>query len=148
MPAREAEIHHAEEEGLDFQFLTNPVRYLGDDDGNLVGIECIRMELGEPDASGRRRPVPIPDSNFTLDVDVAVVAIGSRSNPLLLSTLPDLKLNKWGHIEADPESGKTSKRGVFGGGDIVTGSATVILAMGAGRKAARAIHEYLNWVYW
>jgi len=148
MPARQAEIHHAEEEGLDFQFLTNPVRYIGDENGNLKALECIRMELGEPDASGRRRPVPIPDSNFTLDVDVAIVAIGTRANPLLLNTLTGMDLNKWGYIKADAETGKTTKRAVFAGGDIVTGAATVILAMGAGRKAARAIHEYLDWVHW
>ncbi len=148
MPAREAEIHHAEQEGIDFRYLTNPVRYLGDEQGRLRAIECVRMELGEPDASGRRRPVVIPDSNFTLDVDIAIVAIGARANPLLLKTVPDLKLDKRGYIEADPETGRTSKRGVFAGGDIVTGAATVILAMGAGRKAARAIHQYLEWKYW
>ncbi|MFH1567524.1 MAG: NADPH-dependent glutamate synthase [Gemmatimonadota bacterium] len=148
MPARQAEIHHAEQEGLDFQFLTNPVRYIGDEKGNLRALECIRMELGEPDASGRRRPVPIPDSSFTVDVDVAIVAIGTRANPLLLNTLSGMDLNKWGYIQASEENGKTTKRGVFAGGDIVTGSATVILAMGAGRKAARAIHEYLEWVHW
>lgn len=148
MPARKAEIHHAEEEGLDFQFLTNPLRYIGDENGNLKAIECLKMELGEPDASGRRRPVPIPNSNFTIDVDVAIVAIGTRANPLLLNSVAGLDLNKWGYIKADEKTGKTAARGVFAGGDIVTGSATVILAMGAGRKAARAIHEYLDWVNW
>ncbi len=148
MPARDAEIEHAEEEGIKFNFLTNPIRFLGDEDGNLKGLECLRMELGEPDDSGRRRPIPIKGSEFTIDVDLAVVAIGAGSNPLLLKTMPDLKLNRRGYIVADEETGRTGKRGVFAGGDIVTGSATVILAMGAGRKAARAIHQYLEWVNW
>src|SRR5690606_13467648 len=117
-------------------------------DGNLRGVECIRMELGEPDDSGRRRPIAVPNSNFTLDIDVAIVAVGTRSNPLLLRTVDDMNLNKWGYIQADEKTLRTSKRGVFAGGDIVTGGATVILAMGAGRKAARAIHEYLDWVKW
>ncbi len=143
MPARLEEIHHAKEEGINFQLLTNPKRYIGDDKGWVVGIECLRMELGEPDESGRRRPVPIEGSEFVLDVDTVVVAIGTRANPLVQATTPGLELNKWGYIVADEETGKTSREGVFAGGDIVTGSATVILAMGAGRKAARAIHEYL-----
>ena len=145
MPARKAEIHHAEEEGLDFQLLCNPVRYLGDDKGRLTGIECIRMELGEPDASGRRRPVEVPGSEFVLECDLAIVAIGSGANPLLTRSTPDLPLNKWGYVTANQETGKTGKKGVWAGGDIVTGAATVILAMGAGRKAADSIHEYLNW---
>ncbi|UCD85114.1 MAG: NADPH-dependent glutamate synthase [Deltaproteobacteria bacterium] len=148
MPARHAEIEHAEEEGIKFNFLTNPVKFIGDDKGNLKALECLRMELGEPDDSGRRRPVPIKGSEFTIDVDLAVVAIGAGPNPLLLSTIPDLELNRRGYIVADEETGKTSKRRVFAGGDIVTGSATVILAMGAGRKAARAIHQYLEWTNW
>jgi glutamate synthase (NADPH/NADH) small chain len=148
MPAREAEIHHAEEEGLIFNFLTNPTKFIGDEKGRLKGVELLRNELGEPDESGRRRPVPIPGSEYTIDIDTAIVAIGSGSNPLLLKTAPDLKLNKWGYIIADEKTGKTSKRGVFAGGDIVTGAATVILAMGAGRQSANAIHEYLNWVKW
>ncbi len=143
MPARVEEIHHAKEEGINFQLLTNPKRYIGDDKGWVVGMECLRMELGEPDDSGRRRPVPIEGSEFVLDVDTVVVAIGTRANPLVQSTTPGLELDKRGYIEADEETGKTSREGVFAGGDIVTGSATVILAMGAGRKAARAIHEYL-----
>lgn len=143
MPARVEEIHHAKEEGINFQLLTNPKRYIGNDKGWIVGMECLRMELGEPDDSGRRRPVPIEGSEFVLDVDTVVVAIGTRANPLVQSTTPGLELNKRGYIEADEETGKTSREGVFAGGDIVTGSATVILAMGAGRKAARAIHEYL-----
>jgi len=145
MPARKAEIHHAEEEGLDFQLLCNPVRYLGDDKGRLTGIECIRMELGEPDASGRRRPVEVPGSEFVLECDLAIVAIGSGANPLLTRSTPDLPLNKWGYVTANTDTGKTGKKGVWAGGDIVTGAATVILAMGAGRKAADSIHEYLTW---
>ena len=143
MPARAEEIHHAEEEGVQFELLTNPVRFIGNEEGWVTGMECIRMELGEPDESGRRRPIPIEGSNFTMECDTVIVALGTRANPLIPSTTPDLKLNKWGYIEADPETGATSKKGVYAGGDIVTGSATVILAMGAGRKAANAIHEYL-----
>jgi len=143
MPARAEEIHHAEEEGVQFELLTNPVRFIGNEEGWVTGMVCIRMELGEPDESGRRRPIPIEGSNFTMECDTVIVALGTRANPLIPSTTPDLKLNKWGYIEADPETGATSKKGVYAGGDIVTGSATVILAMGAGRKAANAIHEYL-----
>jgi len=145
MPARKAEIHHAEEEGLNFELLCNPVRYLGDDKGRLTGIECIRMELGEPDASGRRRPFEVPGSEFVLECDLAIVAIGSGANPLLTRSTPDLPLNKWGYVTANTDTGKTGKKGVWAGGDIVTGAATVILAMGAGRKAADSIHEYLTW---
>ncbi len=148
MPARDAEIHHAEEEGIDFQFLTNPIRFLGDEEGTLTGMECIRMKLGEPDSSGRKRPIPVKGSEFIREIDTAVVAVGTKANPLLLRTAPDLKLNKWGYIEADEMTGKTSKKGVFAGGDIVTGGATVILAMGAGRRAANAIHEYLQSGHW
>ncbi len=143
MPARIEEIHHAEEEGVQFYLLTAPTRFFGDDNGWVTGFECIKMELGEPDESGRRRPVPIKGSEFQLDCDLAVVAIGTGANPLLTTTTPGLDLNKRGYIVADPETGKTSKPGVWAGGDIVTGSATVILAMGAGRKAANSIHEYL-----
>jgi glutamate synthase (NADPH/NADH) small chain len=145
MPARKAEIHHAEEEGLHFELLCNPVRYLGDDKGRLTGIECVRMELGEPDASGRRRPVEVPGSEFVVECDLAIVAIGSGANPLLTRSTPDLPLNKWGYVTANQDTGKTGKKGVWAGGDIVTGAATVILAMGAGRKAADSIHEYLTW---
>jgi glutamate synthase (NADPH/NADH) small chain len=145
MPARKAEIHHAEEEGLNFELLSNPVRYLGDDQGRLTGIECVRMELGEPDASGRRRPVEIPGSEFIIECDLAIVAIGSGANPLLTRSTPDLPLNKWGYVTANQDTGKTGKKGVWAGGDIVTGAATVILAMGAGRKAADSMHEYLTW---
>lgn len=143
LPARIEEVHHAEEEGIQFHFLTLPVEILGNEDGWVCGMRCQRMELGEPDESGRRRPVPIPGSEFDLEVDMVIVAIGTGANPLIPSTTPDLKTNKWGYIIADPETGATSKKGVYAGGDIVTGSATVILAMGAGRKAAQAIHKYL-----
>lgn len=145
MPARIAEIHHAEEEGIEFFLLTNPTKFEGNDQGRLTGMECLRMELGEPDDSGRRRPVPIEGSEFHMDCDLVIVAVGSGANPLLTSSTPDMQLNKWGYIEADPETGKTTKKGVWAGGDIVTGAATVILAMGAGRKAADSIHDYLTW---
>ena len=144
LPARAEEAHHAEEEGVQFKFLTAPVRYIGNEDGWVVGMECIQMELGEPDDSGRRRPVPIEGSNFTLAVDLVVVAIGTGANPIITSTIPNLELNKWGYIVADPETGKTSREGVYAGGDIVTGSATVILAMGAGRNSSQAIQQYLT----
>ncbi len=143
MPARAAEAHHAEEEGIEFFLLTNPTRYIGNEKGRLTGMECIKMELGEPDASGRRRPVPVKGSEFELPCDLCIVAVGTGANPLLTSSTPDLKINKWGYIEADPKTGKTLKKGVWAGGDIVTGSATVILAMGAGRNAANSIHDYL-----
>jgi glutamate synthase (NADPH/NADH) small chain len=143
MPARIEEVHHGEEEGVQFYLLTAPTRFFGDDNGWVTGMECLRMELGEPDESGRRRPVPIKGSEFKLECDMAVVAIGAGANPLLPTQTPGLELNKRGYIVADLETGKTSKLGVWAGGDIVTGSATVILAMGAGRKAANSIHEYL-----
>jgi len=141
MPARAEEIEHAVEEGVVFKFLTLPVRILGDE--WVRGMECLEMELGEPDESGRRRPVPIKGSEFELEVDLVVMAIGTRANPLLPSSIPELKLNKWGYIEADPETGQTSIPNIFAGGDIVTGSATVIEAMGAGKNSARAIHKLL-----
>lgn len=144
MPARSAEIHHAEEEGIEFLLLTNPTRFLGDDEGRVVGMECIKMELGEPDASGRRRPVPVQGSEFEIRCDLVIIAVGTDANPLLTRSTEGLKLNKWGYIVADPETGKTSIEGVWAGGDIVTGSATVIEAMGAGRRAARSIHEHLT----
>ncbi len=144
MPARIEEIHHAEEEGLEFQLLTAPVRVLGDEAGRVKGLECLRMELGEPDASGRRRPVPIKGSEYVLDVDTVVVAIGNGPNPLIPQTTPGLATGKHGNITADEATGQTSKPGVFAGGDIVTGAATVILAMGAGRRAATAIDAYLR----
>ncbi|MFH1102793.1 MAG: NADPH-dependent glutamate synthase [Pseudomonadota bacterium] len=145
LPARAAEVHHAEEEGIEFHFLTNPIRYMGSDKGRLIGMECLKMELGEPDESGRRRPVPVQGSEFKIDCDLVVVAVGAGANPLLTGSTPEMKLNKWGYITADLESGKTTKKGVWAGGDIVTGSATVILAMGAGRKAADSIQNYLMW---
>ncbi len=144
MPAREEELHHAEQEGIEFVLLTNPTQFFSDDDGRLTGMECLKMELGEPDASGRRRPVPVEGSEFTIDTDLVVVSVGSNANPLLTNTTPDLALNRWGNIVADEKTGKTSKRGVWAGGDIVTGAATVILAMGAGRAAANSIHDYLT----
>ncbi|MGD9975852.1 MAG: NADPH-dependent glutamate synthase [Desulfatirhabdiaceae bacterium] len=145
MPARKAEIHHAEEEGIEFHLLTNPTKFIGNDAGRLTGMECLKMELGEPDASGRRRPIAIKGSEFIMDCDLAIVAVGAGANPLLTQSTDGLSLNKWGYIVTDPETGKTSKKGVWAGGDIVTGSATVILAMGAGRKAANSIHDYLTW---
>ena len=144
MPAREEEIENAFEEGIEPRLLTNPIRVLGDEKGWVTGLECVRMELTEPDDSGRRRPVPIQGSEHVIDVDMVVVAIGQGPNPLLTSTTPDLKLTKWGNIVADEETGRTSKKGVFAGGDIVTGAATVILAMGAGKKAALSIDQYLK----
>ena len=144
MPARKAEIHHAEEEGIEMCLLTNPTRYLGNEKGRLTGMECLRMELGEPDASGRRRPVPIKGSEFQVDCDLCIVAVGSGANPLLTSETADMQLNKWGYIVTDTATGKTTKKGVWAGGDIVTGAATVILAMGAGRQAANSIHNYLT----
>ncbi len=143
MPARVEEVHHARDEGIIFEMLTNPIRILGDEDGWIKAMECLRMELGEPDESGRRRPVPIEGSNFTMDADVVVVAVGARANPLLSGATPDLKINKWGYIEVD-ENLQTSMPGVFAGGDIVRGSATVILAMGDGRQAATSIDNYLK----
>ena len=148
MPARAEEIENAFEEGVQPHLLTNPIRILGNDRGWVKGIECLKMELGEPDASGRRRPVPVKGSEHVIDVDMVIVAIGQGPNPLLTSATPDLKLTQTGNIVADEESGKTSKKGVFAGGDIVTGAATVILAMGAGRKAARAIDDYLKSGQW
>lgn len=145
MPARAAEIHHAEEEGIEFYLLTAPTRFLGDEKGRVRGMECLRMELGEPDESGRRRPVPIEGSEFEMDCDLAVIAVGAGANPLLTQSTHDMETNKRGYIIADPQTGKTVKKGVWAGGDIVTGQATVILAMGAGRQAADSIHQYLTW---
>ena len=143
MPARKEEIHHAEEEGVELHLLTNPTRFFGNDQGRVVAMECIKMELGEPDDSGRRRPIPVKGSEFTMETDLAVIAIGAGANPLITATTPGLQTNKRGYIIADSKTGKTYKKGVWAGGDIVTGSATVILAMGAGRIAANSIHEYL-----
>ncbi len=143
MPARIEEVHHAEEEHIEFIMLHAPVRILGTEDGWVRGIECQRMELGEPDDSGRRRPVPIKGSEYVIECDLVVVAIGTRANPLLTATTPELKTNKWGYIIAD-EHGATSMPGVYAGGDIIRGSATVILAMGDGKRAAASIDKYLR----
>ena len=148
MPARAEEVKHAKQEGIDFQVLTAPVEFLSDDKGWLRAARCVRMELGEPDASGRRRPVPIAGSEFELPLSVAIMAIGTSANPMVQSTTPGLETNKRGYISASPETQRTSRTGVFAGGDIVTGSATVILAMGAGRRAAASIHEYLTTGTW
>jgi glutamate synthase (NADPH/NADH) small chain len=142
IPARAEELHHAEEEGIEFEFLVAPIEVLGDQKRWVTGLKCVRMQLGEPDASGRARPVPIPGSEFVVPCNIVVVAIGTRANPLLTATCPDLKLNKWGNIVVD-EQGMTSLPGVFAGGDIVRGAATVILAMGDGKKAAQAINAFL-----
>jgi glutamate synthase (NADPH/NADH) small chain len=144
MPARKAEIHHAKEEGIEFNLLCNPVEILADEKGVVTGIRCIRMELGVPDESGRRRPVPVAGSEFVIACEVVVVAIGNSPNPLIPNTTPDIKVSKWGTIEADEKSGRTSKKFVYAGGDIVTGAATVILAMGAGKVAAKSIMEDLD----
>ncbi|MEI8354531.1 MAG: NADPH-dependent glutamate synthase [Deltaproteobacteria bacterium] len=143
MPARVEEVEHADEEGVKFNFLVNPVRFIGNELGWIKGIECIRMELGEPDSSGRRRPIPLKGSEFVVDVDMAVVAIGQSANPIVASTATGVDTNARGYFIAD-EEGRTTKPGVFAGGDIVTGAATVILAIGAGKKAARAMHDYLS----
>ena len=143
MPARIEEVHHAQEEGVQFKLLTNPIEYLGTERGWVKGMVCQQMELGEPDESGRRRPVPMKGSEFVIECDTVVVAIGTMANPVLQATTPGLNVNKWGYIVINEETGETSRKGVYAGGDIVTGSATVILAMGAGRKAASAIHQYV-----
>jgi len=144
LPARSEEVHHAEQEGVIFRLLTNPVRYIGDETGCVKGVECIRMELGEPDDSGRRRPVPVEGSNFVIDCDMVIISIGTGPNPVIFNSLEGVERNKWGYIKVDPETNETTKRNVYAGGDIVTGSATVIGAMGAGRKVARSIHERLS----
>ncbi len=143
MPARAEEVEHARGEGIEFRMLVNPVEFLGDENGWLTGARCVRMELGEPDVDGRRRPVAVGGSEFVLPANVAIIGVGTTANPLVQSTTPDLATDKRNYIVADAETMRTSKRGVFAGGDIVTGGATVILAMGAGRKAAKAINEYL-----
>ncbi|MCD4679975.1 MAG: NADPH-dependent glutamate synthase [Bacteroidales bacterium] len=148
MPARDEEIHHAEEEGVIFQLLSNPAAFHGDKNNWVKEVECVRMKLGEPDDSGRRRPVPIDGANFRMPIDLAVIAIGNSPNPLVPSVTPGLKVEKWGNILTDLETGKTSIKGVFAGGDVATGAATVILAMGAGRIAARGIQEYLTTGKW
>lgn len=143
LPARAEEIHHAEEEGVQFHFLTNPKAYLGDEQGRVRTMVCEQMELGEPDASGRRRPVRIPDSDFEIETDCVIVATGSLANPLLTTNTPGMELNRWGYV-VSKENGRTTKPRVWAGGDIVTGSATVILAMGAGRTAAEDMHEFMQ----
>ena len=143
MPARKEEQHHAKEEGIEFKTLCNPVEILGDEDGRVCGMKCIRMELGEPDASGRRRPVEIPGSEFILDADTVIMALGTSPNPLIRSTTPGLETNKKGCLIVN-EDEMTTREGVFAGGDAVTGAATVILAMGAGKKGAAAIDAYLQ----
>lgn len=143
IPARQEEVQHAQEEQIRFQTLTNPVEILGSDDGNVTGVRCIRMELGEPDATGRRRPVPVPDSDFVIDADCVIMAIGTSPNPLIKSTTGGLEVNPRGGIVAD-ENGCTSRDGVFAGGDTVTGAATVIKAMGAGKIAAKSIDAYIQ----
>ena len=144
MPARVEEVHHAKDEGIQFKLLTNPTKIIGTDDGWVKGMECVEMELGEPDASGRRRPVPRQGSEHVLDVETVVIAIGQSPNPLIKSTTPGLETQKWGGIIVNEKTGATSREGVYAGGDAVTGAATVILAMGAGKKAAKAIDEYLR----
>lgn len=145
VPARAVEVHHAEEEGVEFHFLTAPTKFFGNKKGRVIGMEGLKMELGEPDDSGRRRPIPIEGSEFELECDLVIIAVGSGANPLLTKSTQGLRLNRWGYIMAEPNTGKTSLKGVWAGGDIVTGAATVILAMGAGRTAANSIHNYLTW---
>ena len=144
LPARVEEVHHAKEEGIIFDLLTNPVEILSDENGWVSGMKCIKMELGEPDASGRRRPVEVPGSEFVIDVDTVIMSLGTSPNPLISSTTKVLEVNKWKCIVADETNGKTTKEGVYAGGDAVTGAATVILAMGAGKAAAKGIDEYLS----
>lgn len=144
MPARVEEIHHAKEEGIIFNLLTNPIEILGTEDGWVKGLKCLKMELGDPDPSGRRRPIPIQGSEFELDVDGVIIAVGQGPNPLIPRSTPDLGTSRWGNITADEATGKTTMEGVFAGGDVVTGAATVIKAMGAGKSAAVAIDEYIK----
>ena len=143
MPARKEEYHHAAEEGIEFQFLTNPVKFVGDEKGNVRKMEVVKMKLGEPDQSGRRSPIPIENSEYSIDTDTIIVAVGTKANPILTKTIPELKINKWGYIETN-DDGQTNIEHIFAGGDIVTGAATVISAMGAGKKAAKAMDEYLR----
>ncbi|MFX1454757.1 MAG: NADPH-dependent glutamate synthase [Promethearchaeota archaeon] len=146
LPARREEVRHGEEEGIIFKLLTNPIRFIGDETGKVKELEVIQMKLGEPDESGRARPIPIEDSEFIIKADLVIIGIGTNANPLLTSTYPPLDLNQWGNIIAD-ESGKTNIEGIYAGGDIVTGAATVISAMGAGRRAAQAMNQYLKEKY-
>jgi glutamate synthase (NADPH/NADH) small chain len=144
MPARAEEIRHARDEGIIFQILTNPTRILGDENGWVRGIEYLRMELGTPDESGRKSPVPVKGSEFISEADTVIVAIGQSPNPMVIKSTPELKISPWGGIKADAETGATSMQGVFAGGDNVSGAATVILAMGAGKAAAESIGQYLR----
>ncbi len=148
MPARKEEVLHAKEEGIEFVMLTNPIEFIGDENGLLRAVKLQKMELGEPDVSGRRRPVPVEGSEYIKEISMAVIAIGNGSNPIIKKTTPDLEFNRRGNIVVNPDTMKTSKPGVFAGGDIVTGGATVILAMGAGRTAAGAIDKYLKTGNW
>ena len=144
MPARLEEQHHAKEEGIEFKTLCNPVAIVGDENGRVCGMKCVRMELGEPDASGRRRPVEVPNSEFILDVDTVIMALGTSPNPLIRSTTPGLEANRRGCLTVGEDGVSTTREGVFAGGDAVTGSATVILAMGAGKAGAKSIDAYIK----
>ena len=144
MPARAEEVHHAEEEGVQFRLLSAPIQFVGDDKGRVMGVECLECKLGEPDESGRRRPVVKPGTEHLLEVDMVVYALGTTANPIISQSLPGLEVNRWGYITVDEETGMTSVPGVFAGGDIVTGSATVIQAMGAGRRAAAGMLTFLG----
>ena len=144
MPARLEEVEHAKEEGIEFRFLTNPVAVLGNEQGWVSGIRCQQMELGEPDASGRRRPVVIPGSEFEMDMDCVIMAIGTTPNPLIRTTTPGLEANRKGCLVVEEDTLRTSREGVYAGGDVVTGAATVILAMGAGKQAAASIDAYIR----
>jgi len=144
VPARAEEVHHAEEEGIIFNFLTLPVKVLGDDKGNVIGMECLKMKLGEPDDSGRRRPIPIPGSNFVIEVDMVIDAIGTSANPIVARSATGVEINQWGYFIVDDKTGATTKEGIFAGGDIVRGSATVISAVGDGKVVARAVDEFLS----
>ncbi len=148
MPARLEEVHHAQQEGIEFRMLTNPIEFIGDQKGWLTGVRCVRMELDEPGPDGRRRPVEVKGSAFVLPANVVIIGVGTTANPLIQSSTPDLKTTPRNYIVADSQTNRTSKRGVFAGGDIVTGGATVILAMGAGRKAAASIHQFLTTGEW
>ena len=144
LPARVEEVHHAKEEGIIFDLLTNPTEIIVDENGYVKGMKCVKMELGEPDASGRRRPVVVDGSEFEMELDTVIMSLGTSPNPLISSTTEGLEVNKWKCIVAEEENGKTTKEGVYAGGDAVTGAATVILAMGAGKAGAKGIHEYLS----
>jgi glutamate synthase (NADPH/NADH) small chain len=148
MPARKEEVHHADQEGIQWRFQTAPLEFIGDEKGRLKALKSQRMELGEPDESGRRRPVPVEGGEFVDEIDTAIVAIGNDSNPILTRSMPEIDTNRWGNIAIEEATGRTNCRGIFAGGDIVTGAATVILAAGAGRTAANAIHEYVQWITW